>query len=109
VGQALADVATIGLLAQFRPEEDQVIAEHLQAAINTRIVIEQAKGFLAERLKINMDQAFAVLRAYARNQSTKLSAVAAAIIDGSIPAEQLHASATSGNAVQTEAAARPTI
>jgi len=107
VGQALADVATIGLLAQFRPEEDHVIAEHLQAAINTRIVIEQAKGVLAERLKINMDQGLMLLRGYARDQTTKLAAIAAGVIDGSIPAEQLRVSNTADEATEAQASRSP--
>ena len=107
VGQALADVATIGLLAQFRPEEDHVIAEHLQAAINTRIVIEQAKGVLAERLKINMDQGLMLLRGYARDQTTKLAAIAAGVIDGSIPAEQLRVSNTADEATEAQASRGP--
>jgi transcriptional regulator with GAF, ATPase, and Fis domain len=105
VGQALADVATIGLLAQFTPEEDQFIAENLQVAINTRIVIEQAKGVLSERLKIDMDQGLRLLRALARSHSTKLSAIAAGVIDGSIPAEQLVLGAEGQRALQTEDAA----
>ncbi len=106
VGQALADVATIGLLAQFTPEEDQVIAENLQVAINTRIVIEQAKGVLSERLKTDMDQGFLLLRAYARNHSTKLSAIAASVIDGSIPADLLRIGAEAHASLHTEDAGR---
>jgi transcriptional regulator with GAF, ATPase, and Fis domain len=107
VGQALADVATIGLLAQFTSEEDQLIAENLQVAINTRIVIEQAKGVLSERLKTDMDQGLLLLRGYARNHSTKLSAIAASVIDGSIPAELLKVGAEAHASLQTEGAGDP--
>ena len=104
VGQALADVATIGLLAHFTGSEDQVIAEHLQAAVNSRIVIEQAKGFLAERLSIDMNKGLVLLRAHARTQDTKLTAIAAGIIDGSIPVESLQLTDPSTVALQAEVA-----
>ncbi|HET6292607.1 MAG TPA: GAF and ANTAR domain-containing protein [Kribbella sp.] len=86
VGQALSDVATIGLLQERTVRHSEVIAEQLQAALNSRILIEQAKGVLAERTGIGVDAAFAVLRAYARSSGRQLGAVAAAVIDGSLDA-----------------------
>ena len=86
VGQALADVATIGLLQERTVRHGEIVAEQLQAALNSRILIEQAKGVLAERTGIDVDAAFAVLRAYARSNGSKLSIVAAAVIDGSLDA-----------------------
>ena len=56
--------------------------EQLQAALNSRVVIEQAKGRLAERLGLNMDEAFAVLRARARNHNQRITVVAQHVIDG---------------------------
>jgi hypothetical protein len=83
VGQALADVATIGLLQERNLRHQEVLAEQLQGALNSRVVIEQAKGVLAERLGLDMGQAFALLRTQARQQNRRLAALADAVADGS--------------------------
>jgi transcriptional regulator with GAF, ATPase, and Fis domain len=82
VGQALADVATIGLLHERTMRRRDTLNEQLQAALNSRVVIEQAKGKLAERLGLDMDQAFNVLRDHARARNLRLSDLARAFIDG---------------------------
>jgi GAF domain-containing protein len=82
VGQALADVATIGLLHERNMRRRDTLNEQLQAALNSRVVIEQAKGKLAERLGLDMDQAFNVLRDHARARNLRLSDLARAFIDG---------------------------
>jgi transcriptional regulator with GAF, ATPase, and Fis domain len=81
VGQALADVATIGLLQERNVRRAETLAEQLQAALNSRVVIEQAKGRLAERLGLGMDQAFALLREQARTTNQRLTDVARQVID----------------------------
>ena len=82
VGQALADVATIGLLQERNVRRGETVAEQLQATLNSRVVIEQAKGKLAERLGIDMDRAFTMLRDYARNTNQRLTDVARTFVDG---------------------------
>lgn len=81
LGQALADAATIGIVHQRALARQEVIAEQLQLALNSRIVIEQAKGFLAERLGIGVEDAFNVLRRYARDNNQKLTEVAAQVVE----------------------------
>ena len=83
VGQALADVATISLLHERNVRLSDTLNEQLQTALNSRVVIEQAKGKLAERLGLDMDQAFSLLRKYARARNLRLSDLAQAFIDGS--------------------------
>ncbi|MGN6793265.1 MAG: GAF and ANTAR domain-containing protein [Streptosporangiaceae bacterium] len=82
IGQALADTATIGLLHERNFRRSEIVGEQLQAALSSRIVIEQAKGKLAERLGLDMDTAFSTLRSYARDRNMRLSDLARALIDG---------------------------
>ena len=81
IAQALADVATIGLLQERAVRRMETVAEQLQAALNSRVVVEQAKGKLAERLSIEMDEAFGLLRVYARNSNQRLTDVARNFVD----------------------------
>ena len=81
IGQALADTATIGLLHERNLRRAEVVGEQLQAALNSRVVIEQAKGKLAERLGLDMDAAFITLRRYARDNNLRLSELAQTFID----------------------------
>ena len=84
LGQALADIATISLLQRRANDEQQVLAEQLQGALNSRVIIEQAKGILAERRGTDMSAAFTALRAHARLSSAHLTTVASQIIDGTL-------------------------
>ncbi len=88
IGQALADVATIGLLQQRAIRRRDTITEQLQTALNSRVLIEQAKGVLAERLHLDVADAFTLLRTTARSHNRRLSELARAIVDGTeqIPA-----------------------
>lgn len=91
LGQGMADIATIGLLQQRRALEHDILTEQLQAALNTRIVIEQAKGVLSERAGISLGDAFALLRAQARRTQQTLTATAYAVLDGTIGVNDLQA------------------
>ncbi len=83
-GQALADVAAIAVL-QFQAMRDiQAVTDQLQHALNSRIAIEQAKGMLAERAGIGMDQAFSSLRGYARAYQRLLAEVAEEVVLGTL-------------------------
>jgi GAF domain-containing protein len=81
VAQALADVATIGILHQRVLTRGALVNSQLQTALNSRVLIEQAKGVLAERLSLDMDQAFVQLRSMARSHNRHLSETARAVID----------------------------
>ncbi|MFI5608390.1 ANTAR domain-containing protein [Amycolatopsis sp. NPDC051903] len=81
VARGMVDVATIGLLQARAIQRHEVLVEQLQTALSSRVVIEQAKGFIAERLGLAMDEAFALLRHFARSHSRKLSLVAADVVN----------------------------
>ena len=82
IGQALADVAAIGILHQRILTHSEVVNQQLQSALNTRVIIEQAKGVLAERGSVDMDGAFGLLRSHARGTHQRLADLARAIVEG---------------------------
>lgn len=85
VCRALADMATIGLLHERAVREARVLAEQLQSALNTRVLIEQAKGVVAERLDADMESAFLWLRTHARNNNLLIGDVARGVVERRIP------------------------
>jgi len=89
VVQALADVATIGVIQQRISAESQIVAEQLQKALESRVLIEQAKGAVSQVTGLSMDEAFGTLRQYAHDGNLTLHAVATAVVDRSISAEFL--------------------
>ena len=80
VAQALADVATIGILQHRTVSRASVLVEQLQLALNTRISVEQAKGVISEFGGVDMGVAFEAIRSFARTNRLKLSSVAEALI-----------------------------
>jgi transcriptional regulator with GAF, ATPase, and Fis domain len=87
--RAMVDVATIGLLQERSIRHQEILTEQLQTALNSRVVIEQAKGLVGERLGVDMEGAFAALRGYARGHNLKLGDVARAVVTGRIGTNDL--------------------
>lgn len=82
--QALADVATIAVLHHRAALEAHLLHEQLNHALNSRVMIEQAKGMIAEREGLSMEQAFSRLRRHARNHNLRLADLAHSVIDGQV-------------------------
>lgn len=89
IGQALADMATIGILHEQTVRRADVLAEQLQGALNSRVIIEQAKGVLSGRSELDMGQAFVLLRGYARSTNQRLSELALAVVNDNAVADEL--------------------
>jgi GAF domain-containing protein len=82
--QAFADVATIGILHERSMRETAVLAEQLQGALSSRVVIEQAKGVVAHTHGVSIEEAFELIRGYARSHRIGISQVATQIVDRSL-------------------------
>ncbi|MEU7105080.1 GAF and ANTAR domain-containing protein [Streptomyces stramineus] len=89
LAQALADVATIAILQQRTIEQVNVDKAQLQAALHSRVVIEQAKGVLAERWQVGLDEAFNVLRGYARPRQMRMADLAQQVVRGTLDLTEL--------------------
>lgn len=81
-GHALADIATIAILQHRAAYEAQLVNEQLNNALNTRVVIEQAKGMIAEREGLDLESSFLLMRNHARNHNLRLAGVATSITTG---------------------------
>jgi GAF domain-containing protein len=81
VVQGLADIATIAILQERTIARAEALTEQLQSALNSRIVIEQAKGALARIEGVSVDEAFEVLRTRARASRKRLVDVAAEVLE----------------------------
>jgi GAF domain-containing protein len=84
LGQALADAATIGLIHERALRHAETVHQQLQSALNSRVIIEQAKGVIATQRAIDTDEAFTILRSHARSHSQRLSELARGVVDGSV-------------------------
>ncbi len=89
LARALADVASVALVTGRAAEDRTTLAEQLQAAMDSRVLIEQAKGLLAHAGGLEIDQAFAALRSYSRDHNLKLTDVAHALVSRQLLPEQI--------------------
>ena len=87
--QALADAMAVAILQQRALRDAQLLADQLRAALDSRILIEQAKGILAERAGMSIGNAFSYLRNYARNHNQQLTEVCRTLIDGTLNLDDL--------------------
>ncbi|HET8740077.1 MAG TPA: GAF and ANTAR domain-containing protein [Acidimicrobiia bacterium] len=87
--QAVADLATIAILQHRAAIDDQSIIDQLQTALDSRVAIEQAKGMVAQDTGLEMDEAFALIRGYARDNNERLRTVAEKVASGVLEPEQL--------------------
>lgn len=91
LAQALADVATIAILQDQMMRQSDLRAGQLQHALDSRVAIEQAKGMLAERANVDMDEAFAMLRTYSRSAQRHLTDVATQLVNGTMAVDHVAA------------------
>lgn len=84
VARALADLAAISVIQHRVTEDREKTNEQLSFALGSRIVIEQAKGIVAERAGVDLPEAFARLRLFARNHNRRLTDVATAAVEGTL-------------------------
>jgi GAF domain-containing protein len=89
VAQGLADVATIAVLQHRSSLDAMLLNDQLSNALNSRVIIEQAKGKISQATSCDMDQAFARLRAHARRHNLGLTVVANAVIEGTVLMDNL--------------------
>jgi AmiR/NasT family two-component response regulator len=89
LARAVADIAAVTIMRARALRRADELAKQLQHALDSRVIIEQAKGVLAERLGLGMGAAFAALRGYARSHNTRVSDLAAAIVDGTFDTDLL--------------------
>jgi GAF domain-containing protein len=89
LAQAMADMATISILRTRALRRQEALAMQLQHALNSRVIVEQAKGLLAERMGLAMPAAFEALRNYARSHNTKVTELALSIVDGKFNTDRL--------------------
>jgi hypothetical protein len=90
LGQAMADVATIGILHERSLDERTSVADQLKVALRSRVTLEQAKGMVIAQTGLDADGAFALLRSYSRASGRRLGEVARAVTDRSLAAVDLH-------------------
>lgn len=93
LGQALADVASVALVQDRTASDRAAMNAQLQTALTSRVVLEQAKGVLAQQGQLDMPEAFVVLRRYARDNNLRLTDLATAVVHRRVPGRLLLAHA----------------
>lgn len=94
--EALAGIATVGLLQQHTPRQRELLAEQLQSALDLRIVLDQATGMVAELAGVPVVAALTLLEEHARRSGRRLGAVARAVVEGRLGAADLVEGPTPG-------------
>jgi GAF domain-containing protein len=89
IGQMFADVASAFIVHAREDDHRALLNRQLQAALDSRVVIEQAKGFVRARRNVDAVCAFEALRRYARNNSTRLLDVANLVLEGELAVDEL--------------------
>jgi GAF domain-containing protein len=89
LSQALAYVAAVAIVQDRAAADSALVNEQLQTALNSRVIIEQAKGVLSQRGGLDMDRSFEVLRRYARDHNLRLTDVARGVVRRELPAQRL--------------------
>ncbi len=84
IAQALADIATIAILQHRTASDANLVKEQLTHALSSRIIIEQAKGMIAEHERVPVDEAFSRLRRHARNHNLHLAELARNMVAGTV-------------------------
>jgi AmiR/NasT family two-component response regulator len=84
VARAFADLAALSIVQHRASTEAQRVNEQLSSALNSRVVIEQAKGVLSERARVDLAEAFSRMRTFARSGNLRLTDVAQAPVDGTL-------------------------
>jgi GAF domain-containing protein len=84
IAQSFATIATVGILQTRERRSSDLLNEQLQNALNSRVIIEQAKGYLAERHQEGLTEAFARLRNHARGHNQRLTTVAREVVGGTL-------------------------
>jgi len=100
LAQALADVATIGILQERAVHHATDLSAQLQQALNSRVSIEQAKGVIAERAGVDMETAFTWLRSYSRANNLRMAEVSVAVVERALSVDVLRPAATSSDSSQ---------
>jgi GAF domain-containing protein len=91
VAQALTDVATIGLLQRRAIDDAEVVSSQLQVALDSRVVIEQAKGIVSRARNVEVGVAFELLRRFSRDNGVRLTHTCREVVAGSLDPDDLPA------------------